>query len=103
MVDASRFDIVLVRREPTVGSEIRKTRPCVEMNQVLRTVIVAPMTTRGHAYPWRVAVTFAENDGHIALDQIRAVDRQRLAKRLGKLNHATAFRVLDILAEMFAP
>ena len=108
MVDAARFDVVLVSLDPTVGSKIRKTRPCIvispdEVNRALRTVSVAPMTTRGHAYPWRVPVTFAGKSGHIALDQVRTVDRDRLVRRLGTLDSATSRRVLDALAEMFAP
>ena len=108
MVGVSRFDVFLVRLEPTRGSEIRKTRPCVvispdEMNQALRTMVVAPMTTRGQVYPWRVGVAFGGKDGRVALDQIRAVDRGRLALRLGRLDQATAGRILDVLAEMFAP
>jgi mRNA interferase MazF len=97
-----------VSLDPTVGSEIRKTRPCVvispnELNRMLRTVIVAPMTTSGHACPWRVPVTFAGKAGRIALDQVRSEDRDRVVRRLGTLDAATAGRVLDALAEMFAP
>jgi mRNA interferase MazF len=108
VVGASRFDVVLVRLDPTRGSEIRKTRPCVvispdEMNQALRTVVVAPTTTKGHAYPWRVSVTFGGKAGRIALDQIRTVDRERLVRRLGTLDSGTAQTVLETLAEMFAP
>ena len=108
MVEVVRFDVVLVQLDPTRGSEMRKTRPCVvispdEMNQALRTAVVAPMTTQGHAYPWRVSVTFGGKHGRIALDQVRTVDRERLVRRQGKLDSATAHRVLDTLAEMFAP
>jgi mRNA interferase MazF len=108
VVGASRFDVVLVQLDPTRGSEIRKTRPCVvitpdEMNSAVRTVIVAPMTTQGHAYPWRVPVRFAGKDGRVALDQIRAVDRERLLSILGQLDAPTAHTVLDSLAETFAP
>jgi mRNA interferase MazF len=105
---AARFDIHLVRLDPTQGSELRKTRPCVvispdEMNRHLRTVIVAPMTTHGRSYPSRVLVTFGGTQGHIVLDQLRTIDRVRLARRLGVLDDATAQRVLDVLSEMFAP
>lgn len=108
MVGVARFDVVLVRLDPTLGSEMRKVRPCVvvspdEMNQALRTVVVAPVTTRGHAYPWRPSVAFGGKSGRIGLDQIRAVDRERLVRRLGTLDGGTARRVLDTLAEMFAP
>lgn len=108
MVAAARFDILLVALDPTRGSEMRKTRPCVlispdEMNASLRTAVVAPMTTGGQAYPWRVSVNFQGKSGHIALDQIRTVDRERLLRRLGSLNPQTARKVLDALTEMFAP
>ncbi|MBK5297003.1 MAG: type II toxin-antitoxin system PemK/MazF family toxin [Vicinamibacteria bacterium] len=92
---------------PTLGSEIKKTRPCLivspdELNQHLRTVIVAPMTTGGQAYPWRVACRFQNRSGFVALDQVRTVDRERLVKRLGRLSAATTTEVLDTLQEMFA-
>lgn len=107
VVRASRFDVVLVQLDPTRGSEIRKTRPCVvispdEMNQALRTLVVAPMTTKGHPYPWRVPVSFGGKAGHIALDQIRTIDRDRLVRRLDGLERRVAQKVLDSLAEMFA-
>ena len=102
-----RFDVFLVNLDPTVGSEIQKTRPCLvispdEMNRFLRTVIVAPMTTRGRSYPSRVACRFEETDGHIVLDQIRTVDRDRLVRRLGRLDEAAQELVLSGLAELFA-
>jgi mRNA interferase MazF len=105
---ASRFEVYLVRLDPTEGREIRKTRPCLiispdEMNRHISTVIVAPMTTKGHPYPTRIPVRFQRKEGQIVLDQIRTVDKSRLAKRLAKLNEATAQKVLAILAEMFAP
>lgn len=108
MVAARRFDVVLVQLDPTRGSEIRKTRPCAvvspdDLNQALRTVIVAPMTTGGRAYPWRVPVSFAGRAGHIALDQLRTVDESRLVRRIGQLDDGTAERTLQILAELFAP
>ena len=101
-------DIWLAQLDPTVGSEIQKTRPCVvispdEMNAHVRTVIVAPMTTQGRAYPTRVPVTFKRKVGQIVLDQIRTVDKTRLVKREGKIDEATARRVLALLGEMFAP
>ena len=89
-----------------MGSEIKKTRPCLivspdELNQHLRTVIVAPMTTGGQAYPWRVACRFQNRSGFVALDQLRTVDNERLVKRLGRLSAATTSEVLDTLQEMF--
>ena len=103
----TRGDVHLVRLGPTLGSEIRKTRPCVvispdELNQHLRTIIVAPMTTGGHAYPWRIACRFQNRSGFVALDQIRTVDSERLVKRLGRLSSGTTTEVLDTLQEMFA-
>ena len=104
---ASRGEVHLVRLDPTLGSEIRKTRPCLvvspdELNQNLRTVIVAPMTTGGQAYPWRVACRFQSRSGFVALDQLRTVDSERLVKRLGRLSGAATAEVLDTLQEMFA-
>jgi len=103
-----RFDVYLINLDPTTGSEIRKVRPCVvvspdEVNRYIRTVIVAPMTTKGQAYPTRVQCRFAGKDAQIVVDQIRAVDKARLVKRLGKISIATQQEVLARLAEMFAP
>ncbi|HHQ48578.1 MAG TPA: type II toxin-antitoxin system PemK/MazF family toxin [Acidobacteria bacterium] len=101
-----RFDVYTVELDPTRGSEIRKTRPCVIVSpdemHVLRTVIVAPMTTAGKAWPTRVAVTFQDRQGYVVLDQIRTIDRSRLLRRLGRLDRDTARRVLSVLREMFA-
>ena len=104
----SRFEVYLVNLDPTVGSEIQKTRPCLvvspnEMNRAIRTVIVAPMTTKGRAYPTRVACRFQGRDGQIVLDQIRTVDRVRLVKKLGRLDRKSAAKVLQKLQEMFSP
>ena len=103
----TRGEIWLVNLDPTVGSEIRKTRPCLvvspnELNQHLRTAIVAPMTTGGQAYPWRVPCRFQNRSGYVALDQLRTVDTERLVKRLGRLSAGTTTAVLDVLQEMFA-
>ncbi|MFM7355082.1 MAG: type II toxin-antitoxin system PemK/MazF family toxin [Microcystis aeruginosa] len=102
-----RFDVFLVNLDPTVGSEIKKTRPCVvvspdEMNRYIATVIIAPMTTKGQAYPTRVVCQFQGKDGQIVLDQIRTIDKIRLVKKLGKIGQDEQRVVLDILAEMFA-
>ncbi len=107
MALVSRFDVYLVNLDPTMGSEIRKTRPCFvispdEMNRFIRTVIVAPMTTRGRSYPTRVDCVFEENTGQIVLDQIRTVDKVRLVKRLGRIESAAQDQVLSGLAEMFS-
>ena len=104
---ASRFEVYLVRLDPTEGRELRKTRPCLiispdEMNHNIATVIVAPMTTKGRSYPTRIPVKFQRKAGEIVLDQIRTVDKNRLIKLLGKIDEATAQKVLALLAEMFA-
>ena len=103
-----RFGVYLVALDPTLGSEIQKTRPCVvvspdEMNRHIRTVIVAPMTTSGPSYPSRVACTFQGKSGQVVLDQIRTVDKARLIKKLGAINPQTQPQILDVLQEMFAP
>ena len=104
----TRGDVYLIELDPTRGSEIRKTRPCLvvspdELNQHLRTVIVAPMTTGGQAYPWRVRCRFRERAGFVAIDQLRTVDSTRLVKRLGRVSPGTLSAVLAILQEMFTP
>ncbi len=103
----ARGAVHLVALDPTQGSEIRKTRPCLivspdELNRHLRAVVVAPMTTGGHAYPWRVPCRFQRRSGFVAVDQIRAVDTDRLVKRLGKLDSNSVIAVLRVLQEMFA-
>ncbi len=102
-----QFDVFLISLDPTVGRKIKKKRPCLvvspdEMNRHLGKVLVAPMTTNAHAYPTRVACRFQAKTGEIVLDQIRAVDRTRLVRRLGRINPATRDDVLAVLAEMFA-
>ncbi len=104
----NRFEVYLINLDPTVGSEIKKTRPCLvvspdEINHNIRTVIVAPLTTKGQPYPTRVRCRFKGKDGQVVLDQIRTVDRSRLIRRLGKIDGKTAAAVLDVLQEMFAP
>jgi mRNA interferase MazF len=103
-----RFDVYLVLLDPTVGSEIQKTRPCLivspdEMNHHIATVIVAPMTTRGQQYPTRVPCRFEGLEGQVVLDQLRTVDRARLVRRLGRIADDVQEAVLATLAEMFAP
>ena len=104
----ARGDVHLVSLDPTVGSEVRKSRPCLivspnELNRHLRTAVVAPMTTGGRAYAWRIPCRFRGRAGFVALDQIRTVDRHRLAARLGRLAPQSVSRVLATLQEMFAP
>ncbi len=101
-----RFDVCLVNLDPTIGSEIKKTRPCLivspdEMNRWIRTVIIAPMTTKGRPYPTRVACTFQGKDGQVILDQICTVDKARLVHKLGRVEKSTQRDVLAALAEMF--
>ncbi|OLE53108.1 MAG: transcriptional regulator [Acidobacteria bacterium 13_1_20CM_3_53_8] len=103
-----RFDVYLINLDPTIGSEIEKTRPCLvispdEMNRFIRTVVVAPMTTKGTSYPTRMACKFQGKRGQIVLDQIRTVDKARLIRRLGKIDKQTQTEVLSVLGEMFAP
>ena len=107
-MEVSRFDVFLVNLDPTVGSEIRKSRPCVvvspdEMNRYVRTVVVAPLTTAGRPYPSRVPVRFAGKDGQVVVDQLRTVDKVRLARRQGALEPREAAAVLEVLREFFAP
>jgi len=102
-----RGHVYLVRLDPTRGSGMQKTRPCVivspdELNQHLRTVIVAPMTTGGRTYPWRPRCRFQGRAGFVALDQLRTVDAERLVKSLGQLNSQTVLAVLRTLQEMFS-
>ena len=104
---AKRFDVFLVNLNPTIGSEIQKTRPYVivspdEMNRYISTVIIAPMTTKGRIYPTRVICQFQGKDGQIVLDQIRTVDKSRLVKKIGQISQDEQREVLNILAEMFA-
>ena len=101
-----RGDIWLVNLDPTVGSEIKKSRPCVvvsppELHDHLRTVIVAPMTSKGYAAPFRVAVTHGGIKGLILVDQVRTVDKVRLAKRLGAVSAKTLSATLSTLQEVF--
>jgi mRNA interferase MazF len=101
-----RGDVYLIALDPTLGREIKKTRPCVvvspdELNAHLTTFVVAPLTTGGFKYPFRVPCRFQKKDGHIVLDQIRSVDRRRLVKRLGRVSAPTLEKALSVLQEMF--
>lgn len=103
-----RFEVYLICLDPTVGHEIRKTRPCLiispdETNRHISTVIVAPMTTQGRNYPTRISCSFNGKDGQVVLDQIHTVDKARLVHKLGEIDPATKRGVLSVLAEMFAP
>lgn len=104
----TRGDVYLIELDPTRGSEIQKTRPCLvispdELNQHLRTVVVAPMTTGGQAYPWRVRCRFRDHTGFVALDQVRTVDSERFLRKVGRISPGTLTAVLASLQEMFTP
>jgi mRNA interferase MazF len=101
-----RDEVWLIALDPSRGSEIRKTRPCLvvspdEMNEPLQTALVAPMTTTLRSYPTRVSIRFRGKNGEIALDQLRAVDRQRLVRKLGVIAPERAREISNILIEMF--
>lgn len=107
-MEVKRFDVFLISLDPARGHEIKKERPCLvispnEMNDNISTVIVAPMTSKGKGYPTRVSCTFQGVHGQIVLDQIRTVDRTRLVKKLGRISGHAREKVLNGLAEMFAP
>lgn len=102
-----RFEVYLINLDPTIGHEIKKTRPCLvispnEMNQYISTVIIAPMTTKGRKYPTRVTCTFQGKKGQIILDQIRTVDKKRLVKKIGTISASAQETTLQILQELFA-
>lgn len=104
----SRGDVFLVDVGAPRGAEIRKVRPCVvvspdEINAILPTCVIAPMTTGGHPYPFRVPCRFHGKSGYVVTEQIRTVDSGRLQRRLGRLSARTVLRVLNVLQEMFAP
>ena len=106
-MEVKRFDVYLVNLDPTVGHEIRKSRPCLvispdEMNQHISTVIVAPMTTKGRNYPTRVPCMFQGKEGQVVMDQIRTIDKLRLVKRLGKIDSQTQTDVFSVLSELFS-
>ena len=100
-----QYSICLVNLDPTIGHEIKKTRPCViispdEMNQHIATVIIAPMTTKSHVYPTRIPVTFKGKNGWIVLDQLRTIDKCRIIKKIGKLSSSKIIDVKNVLNEM---
>ena len=102
-----RFDVFLVALDPTVGHEIKKTRPALvispdEMNDHLSTLIIAPMTSRGRPYPTRIPCRVQGKQGQIVMDQIRTIDRARLVRRLGRISPSTQREILSALGEMFA-
>lgn len=105
-MDVKQYEIVLVNLDPTIGSEMKKTRPCVvispnEMNKYLQTIVVAPMTSSSKTYPTRVEIQHEKKKGWIVLDQIRTVDRQRIIKVLGNLNDKETTKVKGVLKETY--
>jgi len=106
-MDIKRFDVFLLNLDPTLGHEIKKTRPCLiispdEMNRYISTVIMAPMTTKGRDYPTRIECNFEGKTGQIVLDQIRTIDKSRLVKKLGKISKKVQIEVIKVLQEMFS-
>ena len=107
-MEIRRGEVYLINLDPTLGGEIQKTRPCIivspdELNAYLRTFIVAPVTTGGHPYPFRLPCQFEGKAGFVVLDQIRAVDRERLVRRLGQISPEVLNLILETLQEMFVP
>ena len=103
--EVSRFEIYLVALDPTVGSEIQKTRPCIVISpdeiNILRTVIIAPLTSKGFDFIFRPKIKFQNKEGLVLLDQIRTVDKKRLIKKIGKVDENKAKEIADTLVEMF--
>lgn len=102
----NRGDVYLINLDPTIGSEVKKTRPCVvvspdEMNQYIRTIVIAPMTTTRKNYKSRVGISFQDKEGEIMLDQIRTIDKKRLISKLGRLSIKDLRNTLSVLQEMF--
>lgn len=100
-----QYDVFLISLDPSIGHEIKKSRPCIvispnEMNNNIATVIIAPLTTKSHQYPTRVPVRFRRKDGWVALDQIRTVDKRRLIKNLGRIDTKTIQEIKSVLQEM---
>jgi mRNA interferase MazF len=103
----SRFEVYFINLDPTIGSEIKKTRPCViispnEMNHNISTLIIAPITSKLKNYPTRISCKIEGKQGQIVLDQIRTVDKSRIVKKINTLNKTTQIKVLNILKEMFS-
>jgi mRNA interferase MazF len=101
-----QYEIFLIALDPTIGHEIKKTRPCViispdEMNDNIGTVIIAPMTTKSHNYPSRIEIKFMKKDGWIMLDQIRCIDKSRLVKKLGSIGDKEIRKIKETMKEMF--
>lgn len=100
-----QYHIYLINLDPTIGHEIKKTRPCIvispdEMNNNISTIIIAPMTTKSHSYPTRVQLKFQDKTGYIVLDQIRTIDKRRIIKELGTVNKSIIKKIKSVLHEM---
>jgi len=100
-----QYHVYLVNLDPTVGHEIKKTRPCIaispdEMNNNIKTIIIAPMTSKSHKYPTRISLNFQKQKGYIVLDQIRTIDKKRIIKELGKISNKTVLGIKSVLQEM---
>ena len=105
-MELKQYSIILVNLDPTVGSEIRKTRPCViispnEMNKYLKTIVVAPMTTNLKKYPTRISIKTNDKKGMVAIDQIRTIDKQRIIKAFGSLSKSEVRKCKEVLKETF--
>ena len=101
----NQYDVFLINLDPTIGHEIKKSRPCLiispdEMNKYISTIIIAPLTTKSHDYPTRVKVNFNNKEGWIVLDQIRSVDKLRLLKKMGKIDKKIIGKVKNVIKEM---
>lgn len=101
----SQYDIFLISLDPTIGHEIRKSRPCAiispdEMNKYISTIIIAPMTSKSHSYPTRVPIKFMGKNGWIVLDQLRTVDKKRLIKKFGRLDQKTINKIKSVIKQM---
>ena len=104
-MEIGQYEVFLINLDPTIGHEIKKTRPCVvispdEMNRNIQTIVVAPMTTKSHDYPTRVKVKFQSKNGWIVLDQIKTVDKRRIVKKLGRITKSETEKVKSVIKEM---
>lgn len=102
----NQYNIVIVNLDPTIGSEIKKTRPCIiispiEMNANLKTVIIAPITSNPRRYPTRISVNINDQESMIVIDQIRTIDKQRIIKKMGKLSQVTIEQVKNVIYQTF--
>ncbi len=104
-MEINQYDVFLVGLDPTIGHEIKKSRPCIiispnELNKNISTVIIVPMSTKSHSYPTRVPIKFRGKEGWVLLDQIRTIDKRRLIKKLGKIEHNTITQIKSVIKEI---